>query len=132
MGICNSLPSCCKLHKYETFFQEMFLSKTLKKHKRKCFDFLPDDVTKQIKQKTNIFPGRICLGDYCPRQYLDKSFVSVVCIYRSVHPFHVFQSQLNLNKHLTCVTKKQTLRSLSLSYQKKDGRAWPRPHFFLV
>ena len=29
-----------------------------------------------------------------------------------------------------CVTRKQTLRSLSLSYQKKDGRAWPRPPFF--
>ena len=31
------------------------------------------------------------------------------------------------------VMKKQTLRSLSLSYQKKDGlawRAWPRPSFF--
>ncbi len=25
---------------------------------------------------------------------------------------------------------KQTLRSLSLSYQKKDGRAWPHPSFF--
>ncbi len=29
-----------------------------------------------------------------------------------------------------CVTRKQTLRSLSLSYQKKDGRAWPRSSFF--
>ncbi len=28
--------------------------------------------------------------------------------------------------HLRCVTRKQTLRSLSSSYQKKDGRAWPR------
>ncbi len=28
------------------------------------------------------------------------------------------------------VTRKQTLRSLSLSYQKKDGRAWLRPSFF--
>ncbi len=26
--------------------------------------------------------------------------------------------------------RKQTLRSLPLSYQKKDGRAWPRPSFF--
>ncbi len=26
--------------------------------------------------------------------------------------------------------RKQTLRSLSLSYQKKDGRTWPRPSFF--
>ncbi len=26
--------------------------------------------------------------------------------------------------------RKQTLRSLSLSYQKKDGRVWPRPSFF--
>ncbi len=31
---------------------------------------------------------------------------------------------------MTCVTRKQTLRSLSLSYQKKDGRAWPRASFF--
>ncbi len=29
----------------------------------------------------------------------------------------------------TRATRKQTLRSLSLSYQKKDGRAWPRPSF---
>ncbi len=28
------------------------------------------------------------------------------------------------------VTRKQNLRSLSLSYQKKDGRMWPRPSFF--
>ena len=27
------------------------------------------------------------------------------------------------------VTRKQTLRSLSLSYQKKDGRVWPCPSF---
>ncbi len=31
---------------------------------------------------------------------------------------------------LTRVTRKQTLWSLSLSYQKKDGRAWPQPSFF--
>ncbi len=31
---------------------------------------------------------------------------------------------------MTRVTRKQTLRSLSVSYQKKDGRAWPRPSFF--
>ncbi len=31
---------------------------------------------------------------------------------------------------MTCITRKQTLWSLSLSYQKKDGRAWPRPSFF--
>ncbi len=31
---------------------------------------------------------------------------------------------------MTRVIRKQTLRSLSLSYQKKDGRAWPRPSFF--
>ncbi len=31
---------------------------------------------------------------------------------------------------MTCVMRKQTLRSLSLSYQKKDGRPWPRPSFF--
>ncbi len=34
------------------------------------------------------------------------------------------------NAYITCVTRKQTLRSLSLSYPKKDGRAWPRPSFF--
>ncbi len=28
------------------------------------------------------------------------------------------------------VMRKQTLRSLSLSYQKKDGRMWPRTSFF--
>ncbi len=31
---------------------------------------------------------------------------------------------------MTQITRKQTLRSLSLSYQKKDGRAWPHPSFF--
>ncbi len=31
---------------------------------------------------------------------------------------------------LRCVTRKQTLRSLSLSYQKKDGHPWSRPSFF--
>ncbi len=36
----------------------------------------------------------------------------------------------NWHVHLTRVTRKQTLRSLSLSYQKKDGRAWPCPSFF--
>ncbi len=32
-------------------------------------------------------------------------------------------------RQVTRVTRKQTLRSLSLSYQKKDWRAWPRPSF---
>ncbi len=31
---------------------------------------------------------------------------------------------------VTRVTRKQTLRYLSMSYPKKDGRAWPRPSFF--
>ncbi len=31
---------------------------------------------------------------------------------------------------MTRATRKQTLRSLSLSYPKKDGRAWPRLSFF--
>ncbi len=31
---------------------------------------------------------------------------------------------------VTRITRKQTFRSLSVSYQKKDGRAWPRPSFF--
>ena len=31
---------------------------------------------------------------------------------------------------VTRVTRKQTLRSLLLSYQKKDGRAWTPPSFF--
>ncbi len=35
----------------------------------------------------------------------------------------------NHYRYKTCVTRKQTLRSLSLSYQK-DGRAWPRPSSF--
>ncbi len=44
-------------------------------------------------------------------------------------------NQLGLNgsnvfPHMKRVTRKQTLRSLSLSYQKKDGHAWPRPSFF--
>ncbi len=34
--------------------------------------------------------------------------------------------------YMTRVTRKQSLRSLSLSYQKNDGRAWPRPSFFFV
>ncbi len=33
------------------------------------------------------------------------------------------------NFHVS-VTRKQTLRSLLLSYSKKDGHAWPRPSFF--
>ena len=28
------------------------------------------------------------------------------------------------------ITRKQTLRSLSLSYQNKDGHAWTHPSFF--
>ena len=28
--------------------------------------------------------------------------------------------------------RKQTLRPLSLSYQKKDGHAWPRPEFIAM
>ncbi len=32
--------------------------------------------------------------------------------------------------YMTRVTRKQTLTSLLLSYQKKDGRAWPRLSFF--
>ncbi len=31
---------------------------------------------------------------------------------------------------MTHVTRKQTLRSLLLSYQKKDGRTWLHPSFF--
>ena len=31
---------------------------------------------------------------------------------------------------MTHVTRKQTLRSLSLSYLKKDGHMWPCPSFF--
>ncbi len=34
------------------------------------------------------------------------------------------------NSSLVHVTRKQTLRSLSLSYQKKDGQAWLCPSFF--
>ncbi len=32
--------------------------------------------------------------------------------------------------HLTCVTRKQTLRPLLLSCQKKDGRAWPSSFWY--
>ena len=39
-------------------------------------------------------------------------------------------SELHKQIHMTRVTKKQTLGPLSLSYPKKDGRAWPRPSFF--
>ncbi len=35
-----------------------------------------------------------------------------------------------LHVYMMHVTGKQTLRSLSLSYQKKDGCAWPRSSFF--
>ncbi len=38
------------------------------------------------------------------------------------------EDDINLN-NLMHVKRKQTLRSLSLSYQKKDG-AWTRPSFF--
>ena len=31
---------------------------------------------------------------------------------------------------MTHITRKQTLRSLSMSYQKKNGPAWERPSFF--
>ena len=37
----------------------------------------------------------------------------------------------NKRVQMTCGRRKQTLTSLSLSYQKKDGRAWP-PIFLLV
>ncbi len=36
---------------------------------------------------------------------------------------------VNVDKHLTCVTRKQTLRSLSLSYQKRHGRGRAHPSF---
>ena len=39
------------------------------------------------------------------------------------------QGMYNLWHHLTHITGKQTLRSLSFSYQKKDGHAWPHPSF---
>ena len=41
-----------------------------------------------------------------------------------------FRALFPVLHYMTCVTRKQTLRPLSLSYQKKDGRAWPRPSFF--
>ncbi len=48
---------------------------------------------------------------------------------------HAGTASLNDHKrykqsYLKGVTRKQTLRSLSLSYQKKDGRVWPHPSFF--
>ncbi len=44
--------------------------------------------------------------------------------------FYFTLSVVIINPHMTRVTRKQTLRSLSLSYQKKDGRVWPCPSFF--
>ena len=40
------------------------------------------------------------------------------------------QEEQNVLKYLTCITRKHSLRSLSLSYQKKNGRGWPCPSFF--
>ncbi len=37
---------------------------------------------------------------------------------------------LKVRRHTTRVTRKQTLMSLSLSYQWKDGRGHARPSFF--
>ena len=39
------------------------------------------------------------------------------------HDYHLLDYHINRDK--TCLTTKQTLRSLSLSYQKKDGRVYP-------
>ncbi len=36
-----------------------------------------------------------------------------------------FQERKKCKRHLTHVTRKQTLRTWSLSYKKKDGRVWP-------
>ncbi len=35
-----------------------------------------------------------------------------------------------LQPEMKCVTRKQTLSSLLLTYQKTDGRTWLRPSFF--
>ncbi len=45
-----------------------------------------------------------------------RSLLLVQTVSLHVHDVHA---------HVTCVTRKQTLRSLSLSYQKKDGCACP-------
>ncbi len=57
-----------------------------------------------------------------------------------IHAYLRFNDFNGFNHMSTClalislslmhVTRKQTLRSQSLSYQKKDGHAWPRPPFF--
>ncbi len=44
---------------------------------------------------------------------------------------HNLEEYLHVSTQLTRSKRKQTLRSLLLSYQKKDGRAWPRPSFYL-
>ncbi len=46
-----------------------------------------------------------------------------------IHPTKQPTGEL-CHRNVRCVTRTQTLRSLSLSYQKKDGRAWPRRSFF--
>ncbi len=43
---------------------------------------------------------------------------------------NITHDSLQSKTYLMRVTRKQTLRSLSLSYQKKDGHARPRPLFF--
>ncbi len=35
-----------------------------------------------------------------------------------------------ITNYMRRIMRKQTLRSLSLSYQEKDGHAWPLPSFF--
>ncbi len=55
----------------------------------------------------------------CMSVYMEYSPESLLACYNQV-----------IRVHMTCITRKQTLRSLWLSYQKKDGRAWPRISFF--
>ncbi len=67
----------------------------------------------------------LCLhkgGVHC--QEAKRSHLEAILKLTVHHPFFILQT------YLTRVMRKQTLRSLSVSYQKKDGRSWPRPSFF--
>ncbi len=70
----------------------------------------------------------------CPLSYHELCISMYECVRDEVNRFQLLSygsQQLRLQRNkLTRVTRKQTLRSLSLSYQMKDGRAWPRPSFF--
>ncbi len=59
--------------------------------------------------------------------YLNNRVYSIL---RSLWFYHVENYWSILIQYMKRITRKRTLRSLSLSYQKKDERARPRPSFF--